>query len=65
MGVVVLYIHAYYPGSSDQHIFTKLEGIIMDFRAFHRIYPSRILEQVIMDKRKEEGTLEGIISSNG
>ncbi len=54
--------------SSDQNIFAKMEAITMDFRSFHRIYHEKkvlaeSLDQVIMDKRKEEETLEGIITS--
>src|SRR5258708_6025356 len=53
--------------SSDQNIFAKMEAITMDFRSFHRIYHEKkvlaeSLDQVIMDKRKEEETLEGIMS---
>ena len=45
--------------SSDQNIFAKLEATTMDFRSFHRIYHEKkvlaeSLDQVIMDKRKEE-----------
>src|SRR5260370_24918955 len=55
--------------SSDQNIFAKLEAITMDIRSFHRIYHEKIvlaesLDQVIIDRRKEEETLEGIISSD-
>src|SRR5258705_2426723 len=54
--------------SSDQNIFAKMEAITMDFRSFHRIYHEKkvlveSLDQVIMDKRKEEETLKGIITS--
>src|SRR5260221_14741917 len=54
--------------SSDQNIFAKMEASTMDFRYFHRIYHEKkvlveSLDQVIMDKRKEEETLEGVITS--
>src|SRR5258708_32413866 len=54
--------------SSDQNIFAKMEALTLDFRSFHTIYPEKkvlaeSLDQVIMHKRKEAETLEGIITS--